>query len=179
VARGLAYAGLLGLGLASGPAASMTPEEAARINMELAIALCSAAPVEYAARVQSFRQAGFAERVEGPQDDITHYFTAPAGTAEAEFYHGQLPSYCNVRSTYVDVSAASAILDRLAPQLMPTYVREVVSGPSNPATGQAAVCVRYMFPNHPLGIGVAVVAGDGSGTCRDGVGSMVRDVGGP
>ncbi|MGC9420546.1 MAG: hypothetical protein ACP5EN_16405 [Rhodovulum sp.] len=152
------------------PAKAQTFEEAVRENMALGLRLCLSGGSDMQAWANMFRAAGFAERVErsSGNSDTTHFFTAPAGTAEVELYYGELPEHCVVRTDHMGVTDASALLDQIVPQIYPGFVRRIDQGPPNPATGQPAICVRYEDPANPIGLVVGVSTPVTGGCTEDG-----------
>jgi hypothetical protein len=159
---------LLFVGLA--PANAQSFEEAVRANLSAGAQLCLSGGSDVPAWVNSFRAAGFAERVERSalNSDTTHYFTAPAGTAEVELYYGEMPEHCFAKSRHLGVTAASQVLDTLIPRLYPGYSRVVAQGATDPATGRSATCVRYEDPTNPIGHVVGVTSDAGDGCIEDG-----------
>ncbi len=143
------------------PAAGQSFEEAVRTNLSAGAQLCLGGGSDMQAWAESFRAAGFAERVErsATNSDTTHHFTAPADTASVELFYGEMPEYCIARTRHLGVTAASEVLDALIPRLYPVYVRVVEQA----ASGEPATCVRYEDPANPIGhvVGVASDAGDG------------------
>lgn len=157
---------LLILAAAASASRAQTFDEAVRANVGLAIQLCMRPGIQGPARAGTFRAAGFTERVEAiGNGDTTHTFTAPAETATVELYYGNMPEECRVMSRHLDVTAASALVDRIVPGLYPDYVRKVQQGPLDPATGQPATCVRYEQPNSQIPHVIGVTAGDGAEAC--------------
>jgi hypothetical protein len=159
-----------------GPASTQTFAEAARANLALAVELCLRPGTANQQRVANFRAAGFAEQVESSLGDTVHHFSAPADTVKAEFYYGQMPEECTVTSNHVGVTDASAILDRIVPQLYPGYIRNVVQGPLSSTTGRAAICVSYQQPNSPIPHVIGVTAARTADTCTDDGTSRIYDV---
>lgn len=163
---GLGVTALLILAAAASAARAQTFEDAVRANMALAIQLCMQPGLQGPQRAQTFRAAGFAERVEAfGNGDTTHFFAAPADTASVELYYGNMPEDCRVTSGHMSVTAASALLDRIIPGLYPGYLRTVEQGPIDPATGQPATCVRYQQPGSQIPHVIGVIAGDGTEGC--------------
>ena len=144
-------------------------EEAARINSTMALQFCLSPNAEGSARAQMFRQAGFAERVERStiNSDTTHWFSAPAETADVELYYGEMPQHCVVTSSHMGVTAASRVLDQVVPQFHPGFQRQIHYGPVNPSTGQPAECVSYVDPTNPIGLAIGVSPGAGGQGCVD------------
>lgn len=161
----------------AGAAQAQTVEEAARTNLALAAQLCIQPGVQPEQKVTMFQQAGFEYRVDPPQgnSDTTYYFTAPAGTVEAQLYFGEMPSDCFATSPYVGVTAASAILDQLMPTFYPTYQRMVTQGAVDPATGQPAVCVRYEQPGTQIPHVIGVAPNGDAQTCMENGTSRIFD----
>lgn len=155
--------------LAPMPAATMTVQEAAQINMQLAASICFR-PGNPNATVNAFRAAGFTETVErSPVNSDTNFtFRAPAETVVAKFYYGEMPDDCSVSSQFASVTVASTILDQLIPQYYPGFLRKVVTGPVNPQTGQAAYCVSYEDPTNPIGLFFGVGSQNSQGCVDDG-----------
>ena len=149
------------------PAGAQTFEEAVRANLSLGLRLCLAGGSDMAAWAQGFRNAGYAERIEASGGDTTHFFSAPAETAEVELYYGQMPEHCIVSTTHLGVTDAAAVLDQVVPALYPGYVRKVTQGAVNPATGQPAQCVRYEDPANPIGHVIGVLPKDTGTDCTD------------
>lgn len=148
------------------PAWAQTFEDAVRANTALALELCLGRG-DPAAMAERFRAAGFAERVERStvNSDTTHHFTAPAETASVELYYGEMPEHCGVSTMHLGVSDAAGVLDAVVPRLFPGYVRKVVQGDVDPATGRAALCVSYEDPTNPIGHVVGVSPGGDAGAC--------------
>ncbi|MEP2030884.1 MAG: hypothetical protein ABJI96_19480 [Paracoccaceae bacterium] len=148
-------------------APAQTFDEAVRINLLLGLQLCTQRFARVEDRANSFRTAGFGERVDRAtvNSDTTHYFTAPANTVRVELYYGEMPEHCIVSTIHLGVSGASQVLDAAMPRLYPGYVRKVTQGPVNPATGMPAICVRYEDPTNPIGEVIGVISADGSQSC--------------
>ncbi|AVO37427.1 hypothetical protein [Pukyongiella litopenaei] len=146
---------------------SQSVEDAARANAALALQLCIQPHVQPAARAQMFRNAGFGERVErsSMNSDTTHYFAAPADTVRVELYYGEMPEHCIVSSNHLGVTGAAAVLDSVVPRLYPGFVRQVVQGAPNSATGQPVQCVIYQDPANPIGLEIGVNAAGGAQGC--------------
>lgn len=172
-------AAMLAIWSQTGAATALTVEEAARANVELAFDLCMAVEGGLDGWADSFRRAGFAERVERNGIDVTHWFTAPAETAEVELYYGNLPEHCWVTSSKLGVTAASAVLDAVLPRHRPGHRRSVSYGAPDPATGQPATCVRYDDPVNEIGQGYAVVADTVNYDCVESGRSAIIQTGGP
>jgi hypothetical protein len=171
--RALALSPLLLLaGLA--PAASQSFEEAVRSNLSVGAQLCLSGGSDMQAWANSFRAAGFAERVErsSGNSDTTHHFTAPADTASVELYYGEMPEHCVARTRHLGVTGASEVLDALLPRLYPGYARIVAQGGVDSATGQPAICVRYEDPTNPIGHVVGVTSDAGEGCVEDGTSTI-------
>jgi hypothetical protein len=152
--------------LAAAPvtAQQVTFEQAARTNLTIAATFCISPVANSNTTVAWFRQAGFTERAEISGGDSTFYFHAPADTVIAELYFGHMPEECRARTNHLGVTGASELLDAIVPQIHPSYVRKVVQGPVDPATGQPAVCVHYEDPANDIGqivgVSVADIGGD-------------------
>jgi len=149
------------------PAHAQSFEEAVGANMAVGLQLCLSGGNDMAAWANSFRQAGFSERVErsGSNSDTTHYFTAPADTVTVELYYGEMPEHCIVASAHLGVTGASAVVDQVVPALYPGFVRRVETGPVSTTTGQPATCVRYEDPSNPIGLVIGAAPGDGANSC--------------
>ncbi|MFN4154883.1 MAG: hypothetical protein ACK4HF_09525 [Paracoccaceae bacterium] len=133
------------------PAPAQTMAEAAWANMAVAVQLCETRTRDMDAWVQTFRNTGFSERVERIGNvHTTHWFTAPAETVVLRVDYGGGPEECTIETAHQGVTLTSQLLDALIPQLYPTYVRKVVTGPIGPS-GQPATCVRYEDPSTPIG----------------------------
>jgi hypothetical protein len=154
--------------LAAAPATAqqVTLEQAARANLTIAATFCMSPAPNPNTTVSWFRQAGFTERAEISGGDSTFYFRAPADTVIAEFYFGHLPEECRARTNHLGVTGASELLDAIVPQIHPSYVRKLVQGPVDPATGRPAVCVHYEDPANDIGHVVGVAAADVVGDQR-------------
>ena len=149
------------------PVSAQTFEEAVRINAAIALELCLRGGSDMAAWAGRFRAAGFAERVERSTEnsDTTHYFTAPADTVRVEFYYGEMPELCIVRTDHLNVTDAASILDQVVPLLHPGYVRLAMPGAPDPTTGIPAQCVRYEDPSNPIGHVIGALPGGNRGDC--------------
>lgn len=149
---------------ATAPAQSF--EEAVRSNVSLAVQLCAGSHQSADLWLGAFRAAGFAERVERLNPgDTNHHFDAPAGTATATVYIGQMAPDCTVTSNHLGVTAASALMDDIVPRAWPgKYGRSAVAGAPDPATGQPALCVRYSETGAGLPEVITVLAG-GTDAC--------------
>lgn len=135
------------------PAPAQSFAEAVWTNLSIAAQLCIQPQDSGPAWAGFFRNAGFAETVERStvNSDTTHFFTAPADTVVVELYYGETPDYCAATTRHLDVTAASQMLDAIAPKIYPGYVRKVDQGPINPATGQPSLCVSYEDPTSEIG----------------------------
>lgn len=160
----------MSLALGTSPALALTMQEAAQINAGIAAQLCFQPGASMRNSVSGFRAAGFTETVErsSVNSDINHVFRAPADTVVVEVYYGEMPEDCSVKSGFLSVSAASAILDGLIPRMYPGFLRKVSFGPPNPVTGQAAQCVSYEDPTNPIGLFIGVGSASGNGCVDDG-----------
>ena len=140
-----------------------------RANVSLALQLCLSPGNDGIYRAAQFRAAGFSERVDRSttNSDTTHYFSAPADTAQVELYYGEMPDHCFVSANHLDVSDAAGILDSVVPRLFPGYVRKVTLGTTNPTTGQPAQCVSYEDPTNPIGHVVGASPGGNASSCTD------------
>ena len=163
--------------LSVAPATAMTLEEAARTNLALAVSLCLAPAQDGPTRAAAFRAAGFAERVDrsAVNSDTTHFFTAPADTVTVELYYGEMPQDCRAKTGVLGVSEASRVIDQIVPQLYPQYQRKALQGPTNPATGQPALCVRYEQPGTEIPHVVGVSPGQDAAGCIENGTSVVFD----
>lgn len=168
---------LLVSALCAAPATAMTLEEAARTNLALAVSLCLAPAQDGPTRAAAFRTAGFAERVDrsAVNSDTTHYFNAPAETVTVELYYGEMPQDCRAKTGVLGVSEASRVLDQIVPQVYPQYQRKALQGPTDPATGQPALCVRYEQPGTEIPHVVGVIPGQNAAGCIENGTSVVFD----
>lgn len=161
---------LLGLVASPLPSAAQTFDDAVWANTSLALQFCLSGQVSPQTRAAWFRAAGFAESVERSQinADTTHTFTAPADTVRVELYYGEMPEHCTVETSHLNVTRAGALLDAMIPGLFPGYTRRSRTGPLDPTTGQAAVCISYEDPASPIGHVVGVLpTGQDDGSCID------------
>ena len=147
------------------PAPAQSFDRAVKINLALAIRLCTQRVGRVDNRVGMFRAAGFSERVDrsNTNSDTTHYFNAPAETKfSIELYYGEMPEECVVSTRFLGVTEASKALDYVMGKLNSGYVRRVTHGQIDPDTGQPAVCVRYEDPANAIGEVIGVLPKDRS-----------------
>ncbi|MBC56255.1 MAG: hypothetical protein CL814_04905 [Confluentimicrobium sp.] len=157
----------LGMVFAAASVAAQSHEEAARANVAIAVELCSASYPSSEAWLGAFRAAGFAERVENlGNGDLNHHFTAPADTASAVIYLGQMAPDCTVTTRYMGVTETSQMIGAMLEQRSPgKYLRSDLPGSTAAPADQSPVCAVFTERGVELPELIAISSARGDNIC--------------
>ena len=102
------------------PASGQSFDEAVRQNVALAISICAQHLGNPPQALSALTTAGFAfQGTEGPANDETYIYQAPAGTATVRVYYGQTAPDCQIETRHLGPADAGAIVGGVLQGVLP------------------------------------------------------------
>ena len=151
------------LALAAPAAQAQSFEDAVQQNVALAISICAQQISDPPAAMASLQAAGFTYGgAEGPQNDPTHRYLAPAETAEVRIYFGQMAPDCQVETRHLTPAEAGAIVGGVLQGIFP--------GRFTPAAG---ACPAFTEITNQIPLTLAVSDLGNGGGCAPGDGARI------
>ncbi len=147
----------------AGQAQAQTLDEAVRQNVALGISICAQHVGEPARARAMLMSAGYAYLgFEGPAQDATHRYRAPAETADVLVYDGQTAPSCNVESSHLTPAQAGEIAGGV--------LQGVTPGRFAPVAGE---CPGWSEIGRPLPLVIGVSDLGNGGGCPPGPGARI------
>lgn len=102
------------------PAHAQSFDEAVRQNVALAVSICARHVGDPPQALSALTTAGFAFLgTEGPANDETYIYEAPAGTATIRVYYGQMAPDCQVETRHLGPAETGAIVGGVLQGVLP------------------------------------------------------------